>query len=114
MPRFSQESPASGHRSAALAYSPSALFQSRIITANLASLSTLAASMRCRDLLYLFVNSYLDWTPQNNRVCGPVGQRLSCHPNLYDGQPSFLYHNNGDGTFTDVSAAMGISQHIGK
>jgi hypothetical protein len=65
-------------------------------------------------LLDLFVNSYLDWTPQNNRVCGPVGQRLSCHPNLYDGQPSFLYHNNGDGTFTDVSAAMGISQHIGK
>jgi enediyne biosynthesis protein E4 len=64
--------------------------------------------------LDLFVNSYLDWTPQNSRVCGPAGKRLSCHPNLYDGQPSFLYHNNGDGTFTDVSVAMGIAEHIGK
>ena len=64
--------------------------------------------------LDLFVNSYLDWTPANSKVCGPVGKRLSCHPILYDGQPSFLYHNNGDGTFTDVSASMGISEHIGK
>jgi enediyne biosynthesis protein E4 len=64
--------------------------------------------------LDLFVNSYLDWTPENSRVCGPEGHRLSCHPNLYDGEPSFLYRNNGDGTFTDVSAAMGISAHIGK
>jgi enediyne biosynthesis protein E4 len=39
---------------------------------------------------------------------------LSCHPNLYGGQASFLYHNNGDGTFTDVSAKMGISEHVGK
>ncbi|HEY1803102.1 MAG TPA: CRTAC1 family protein [Terracidiphilus sp.] len=64
--------------------------------------------------LDLFVDSYLDWTPENNKVCGPPGRRLSCHPNLYDGQASFLYHNNGDGTFTDVSAKMGISEHIGK
>ena len=64
--------------------------------------------------LDLFVNSYLDWTPEKSKVCGPVGKRLSCHPNLYDGQPSFLYHNNGDGTFTDVSGPMGIAEHIGK
>jgi enediyne biosynthesis protein E4 len=64
--------------------------------------------------LDLFVNSYLDWTSENSKVCGPVGKRLSCHPNLYDGQPSFLYHNNGDGTFTDVSGPMGIAEHIGK
>jgi hypothetical protein len=65
-------------------------------------------------LLDLFVNSYLDWSPENSRVCGPVGRRLSCHPSLYAGQPSFLYHNNGDGTFTDVSGPMGIAEHIGK
>ena len=64
--------------------------------------------------LDLFVNSYLDWTPENNKVCGPEGKRLSCHPNLYGAQPSFLYHNNGDGTFTDVSGPMGISEHSGK
>jgi enediyne biosynthesis protein E4 len=65
-------------------------------------------------LLDLFVNSYLDWSPENSRVCGPAGRRLSCHPSLYAGQPSFLYHNNGDGTFTDVSGPMGIAEHIGK
>src|SRR5438874_6199044 len=27
---------------------------------------------------------------------------------------SWLFHNNGDGTFTDVSRAMGISQQLGK
>jgi enediyne biosynthesis protein E4 len=64
--------------------------------------------------LDLFVDSYLDWTPQNSKVCGPPGARLSCHPNMYDGQPSFLYRNNGDGTFTDVSKPTGIAAHIGK
>src|SRR5258708_16001206 len=33
---------------------------------------------------------------------------------MYKGEPNFLYHNNGDGTFTDVSAATGIAEHIGK
>jgi hypothetical protein len=28
--------------------------------------------------------------------------------------PNTLYHNNGDGTFSDVSAAAGIRQHVGK
>jgi hypothetical protein len=64
--------------------------------------------------LDLFVTNYLDWTPQNSKVCGPVGKRLSCPPSLYPGQPNILYHNNGDGTFTDVSQEMGIAGHIGK
>jgi hypothetical protein len=33
---------------------------------------------------------------------------------LYKGLPNTLYHNNGDGTFTDVSEAAGIRRHIGK
>src|SRR5437660_6632949 len=28
--------------------------------------------------------------------------------------PSWLFHNNGDGTFTDVSNETGIAQHRGK
>jgi enediyne biosynthesis protein E4 len=47
-------------------------------------------------------------------VCGPPGKRLSCSPTLFKGQPNILYHNNGDGTFTDVSESMGIARHIGK
>ena len=64
--------------------------------------------------LDLFVTNYLDWSPENSRICGPVGKRLSCPPSLYKGEPSILYHNNGDGTFTDVSASMGIAGQIGK
>ncbi len=62
----------------------------------------------------LFVTNYLDWSPENSHVCGDPGKRLSCPPSLYRGEANLLYHNNGDGTFTDVSAAMGIAGQIGK
>jgi hypothetical protein len=65
-------------------------------------------------LLDLFVSNYLDWSFENNVLCGESGKRLSCSPAHYRGLPNTLYHNNGDGTFSDVSAAMGISGHIGK
>jgi hypothetical protein len=65
-------------------------------------------------LLDLFVANYLEWSPENSRVCGAPGKRLSCPPSLYKGEPNILYHNNGDGTFTDVSAATGIAACIGK
>jgi len=64
--------------------------------------------------LDLFVTNYLDWSPENSHVCGAPGKRLSCPPSLYKGEPNILYHNNGDGTFTDVSAATGIAGQIGK
>ncbi len=65
-------------------------------------------------LLDLFVTNYLDWSPENSHLCGPQGRRLSCPPSLYKGEPNILYHNNGDGTFTDVSGATGIARHVGK
>ena len=64
--------------------------------------------------LDLFVTNYLDWSFATSRVCGAPGKRLSCSPTLYQGEPNIVYHNNGDGTFTDVSQSMGIAQHIGK
>ena len=64
--------------------------------------------------LDLFVANYLDWSLENSKMCGEEGRRLSCSPALYSGLPNLLYHNNGDGTFTDVSATSGIGQHIGK
>ena len=64
--------------------------------------------------LDLFVANYLDWSMASSKVCGDPGKRLSCPPALYKGTPNILYHNNGDGTFTDVSAATGIAGHIGK
>jgi hypothetical protein len=65
-------------------------------------------------LLDLFVTNYLDWTPETSRVCGDPGKRLTCPPSLYAGEPNLLYRNNGDGTFTDVSASTGIASQIGK
>jgi len=64
--------------------------------------------------LDLFVTNYLDWSPETSKVCGLPGKRLSCPPSLYPGEPNILYHNNGDGTFTDVSESTGIAGQIGK
>lgn len=64
--------------------------------------------------LDLFVVNYLDWSFANNQVCGPDRLRLSCPPSAYKGLPNFLYHNNGNGTFTDVSESSGINRHVGK
>jgi hypothetical protein len=64
--------------------------------------------------LDLFVANYLDWSPENNKVCGVEGKRLNCSPTDYGGLPNLLYRNEGGGRFTDVSAATGIGAHIGK
>jgi hypothetical protein len=64
--------------------------------------------------LDLFVTNYLDWSPETSKICGLPGKRLSCPPSLYSGEPNILYHNNGDGTFTDVSESTGIAGQIGK
>ena len=64
--------------------------------------------------LDLFVVNYLDWSPENNRVCGDVGKRLSCSPTYYRGLPNLLYRNEGGGRFTDVSREAGIGAHVGR
>jgi len=43
-----------------------------------------------------------------------AGQAEYCYPRLYAPMPSWLFHNNGDGSFTDVSQKMGISDNPGK
>jgi len=35
--------------------------------------------------------------------------RAYCHPDNFRGAANILYHNNADGTFTDVSAEAGIA-----
>jgi hypothetical protein len=66
--------------------------------------------------LDLFVSRYVEWTFQNNGHCGEKkpGYRAYCHPDNYEPIASILYRNNGDGTFTDVSAKAGISASKGK
>ncbi len=66
--------------------------------------------------LDLFVTRYVNWTFQTNRFCGEKkpGYRAYCHPDNYEGVTNILYHNNGDGTFTDVSVKAGIANPNGK
>ncbi len=60
--------------------------------------------------LDLVIANYIDWSPDRNFWCGDhgPGMRSYCHPDDYNGEAPTLYHNNGDGTFTDVSKQSGV------
>ncbi len=61
--------------------------------------------------LDLFVVNYVAWDPSTEPFCGESERkyRTYCHPKYYKPLANTLYHNNGDGTFTDVSDASGIA-----
>ena len=65
--------------------------------------------------LDLFVCGSVDFSKSNNKFCGFGGtiERYYCIPNVYNPMPSWLFHNNGDGTFTDVSKESGIASANG-
>ena len=65
-------------------------------------------------LLDLFVVNYVDWDPRFEPACTGLAGRSYCHPGSFAPLPNTLYRNNGDGTFTDVSAETGISAVLGK
>jgi len=62
--------------------------------------------------LDLVVTNYIEWSPKNNIWCGErrPGYRSYCHPGNYKGQKIKLYHNNHNGTFSDVSDASGVGK----
>jgi len=66
--------------------------------------------------LDLYVANYLDVRAGENPYCGlrKPGHRMYCHPTMFDGVADRLFKNNGDGTFTDVSAKAGIANPAGK
>jgi enediyne biosynthesis protein E4 len=66
--------------------------------------------------LDLFVCRFVEFDKAANKFCGNggTGERHYCIPRIYPPAHSWLFHNNGDGTFTDVSAATGISSSLGK
>src|SRR6266566_1337025 len=43
-----------------------------------------------------------------------TGERWYCRPTVYEPMPNWLFHNNGDGTFTDLSRESGITRWPGK
>jgi hypothetical protein len=63
--------------------------------------------------LDLFVPGYAKFDPDHAQSCDFMGTKLSCGPLGMEGETDHLFHNNGDGTFTDVSAAAGVSDPKG-
>ena len=69
--------------------------------------------------LDLFVANYLKFDPAStpepgaNPYCFYRGIAVSCGPKGLPFERNILYRNNGDGTFTDISAASGISEPEG-
>src|SRR5947207_3096636 len=66
--------------------------------------------------LDLFVCRFVDFDKSKNKFCGNehTGERYYCVPTAYQPTRSWLFHNNGDGTFTDVSQDSGIAKVLGK
>jgi hypothetical protein len=66
--------------------------------------------------LDLFVCRFVDFDKSKNKFCGDAhtGERRYCIPKVYGPMASWLFHNNGDGTFRDVSEETGISKFLGK
>lgn len=70
-------------------------------------------------LLDLFVPGYVKFDPDHPPVLGQPGLSLSscqfrgvtvmCGPRGLPGESDHLFHNNGDGTFTDVSKKAGVA-----
>ncbi|MFN0100900.1 MAG: CRTAC1 family protein [Bryobacteraceae bacterium] len=63
--------------------------------------------------LDLFVANYIDFDPKTAPLpesgpCKYKGILVACGPPGLQGGKNILFHNNGDGTFADVSAAAGI------
>jgi hypothetical protein len=59
----------------------------------------------------LFVGRYVKFDPKYRAFYAPTNYP---GPLDYEGETSQLFHNNCDGTFTDVSAKSGIDQFVGR
>jgi enediyne biosynthesis protein E4 len=70
--------------------------------------------------LDLFVCRFVDFSKLKHHACNApnipalAGVNEYCYPRIFDPMPSWLFRNNGDGTFTDVSRQMGITANPGK
>jgi hypothetical protein len=65
--------------------------------------------------LDLFVCSFVDYSTAHQFDCGvnQLGKHYYCTPRRFKGTTSYLFRNNGDGTFTDVTRGTDIAKAIG-
>jgi enediyne biosynthesis protein E4 len=66
--------------------------------------------------LDLFVSSFVQYSATGSLFCGDnrLGRRYYCIPRVFKPRPSFLFHNEGEGKFSDVSKPSGIASALGK
>jgi len=66
--------------------------------------------------LDLYISNYISFDLKNlprrgsNKYCNYRGIPVMCGPRGLEGAADVLYHNNGDGTFTDVTKAAGVAE----
>ena len=66
-------------------------------------------------LLDLVVSNYTTWSPKLDKRCTIGGVEYYCDPQAYyDSVAPRLYHNEGNGRFTDVTVKSGFSKVPGK
>jgi len=66
--------------------------------------------------LDLFVSSFVQYSGTGTIFCGDnrVGRRYYCVPRVFKPRSSYLFHNEGNGKFVDVSKESGIAASQGK
>ncbi|PYT66074.1 MAG: CRTAC1 family protein [Acidobacteria bacterium] len=64
--------------------------------------------------LDLVIANYARFSFDEIKKCELNGVRTYCEQKAYPGMPLTLYHNNGDGTFTDVSEKSGLAKLVGR
>jgi hypothetical protein len=64
--------------------------------------------------LDLFVCQFAEFNKTLSCGVDKDGAHHYCIPRIFKPRSSWLFHNNGDGTFTDVSRESGIADHLGK
>jgi hypothetical protein len=64
--------------------------------------------------LDLFICNYAKFSYEGPQHCSFEGSPAYCAQTAYDGDSPRLYHNNGNGTFTDVTEQAGLSHLIGR
>lgn len=64
--------------------------------------------------LDLFIANYAQFSFNDPRRCQFDGKPAYCAQTNYPGRPPRLYHNNGDGTFTDATQSAGLAGLSGR